>query len=92
MNGIVPVQHTLVENMGQKTVDINSQQSFGSNKVDGAEKIVTIAQIVYRWPYALGNLGQNADNLAVLGIQQVLDFIVSIENLGRFDKNRLSRS
>ena len=87
---LIPLYQRFGVNVRHGSVNIDGEEGFRAKKIVTTHQLLRIQQIVNEWTYGIGDLCQDADNLALFGVLQLLELVVGIENLGRLDENGLS--
>ena len=91
MLGLIPLHHGFRMNMGNRSINIDGKKSFGTEEVVLSHQFLRVNQIVNQRTDGIGDFRQDADNFTLFGVLQLLEFIIGIENVRRFDENGLSR-
>ena len=76
--------------MGHARSEVDGEEGFGAHEVDMTDKVVVAAEVGDGGADFVGELGEDANELAFFSIDEVAQFVVGGEHLGRLDEDRLA--
>ena len=76
--------------MGHARAEVDGEEGFGTHEVDMTDKVVVAAEVGDGGTDFVGELCEDADELAFFGVDEVAELVVGGEHLGRFDEDRLA--